>query len=104
MTEGVKLIKVTHGSKIVAYRNITARIHDRCLLCGDRIVAGEEIALVFTENNDPFPNGSCHKKCMQPRSPFDKNDPYVWTTGQLAKSWKEAQNYKQWFTGRGAAW
>lgn len=90
-------IDVKHDGKIVRFQSMKARVSNCCNFCGENIHQGDDIYIILTQGQ--FPNSVVHEKCTHPHPPFDKNDPFTWTAGELAKSWKEAQAYKQWFKG-----
>lgn len=89
---------VKHAGKLFFFRKTSAAVgFKRCALCGEFINSGQPIFRISSNTPSLFPNTQVHKDCTIPHAPFDKNNPFVWTIGQLAKSWKEAQQYKHWF-------
>jgi len=93
---------IKYGGGSVTFITMKAIIGFHCNICGEEIEQGDKMNVVIP-NKSQFPNARVHHKCtvMPPSwkggSPFDKNNPLVWTAGQLAKSWAEAQRYRHWF-------
>ena len=95
---GRLVTSVKHGGGSITFINYKAVIKMTCSICGKEIKQGQEMYVIMA-NKQQFPNCGVHEKCTKPPAPFDKNNNLVWTAGQLAKSWKEAQQYKHWFVG-----
>jgi len=87
---------IKYGGGSVTFVTMKAIIGFHCNICGEEIEQGHKMNVVIP-NKDQFPNARVHYECVNPTPPFDKNNPLVWTAEQLAKSWKEAQQYKHWF-------
>lgn len=65
-----------------------------CTLCNKEVREGDEIYLVFTQGNLPFPNTIIHKSCTSRVVAVGR---YILIAEQLHKLWLEAQKYKHWF-------
>ena len=90
--------KVKHNNEIVHFRPMKSHFRKGCPLCNKVINKGDRIYLVASQNIK-FPNAIVHASCVNwPPEPFDQNNPFVFAAGKISESWKEAQNFRFWYT------
>jgi len=92
--------QVKHGGKWIEFRKSVCNFNflnkgTRCAMCNEIVPRMSSVFLVkFIKPEEE--ELVVHEKCVQPPAPFDKNNPFVWAAGELAKRWKEAQKWTAW--------